>query len=133
VRILNPQREAETFRAGGAYLNRVDVERGVFQRENMEYLTGDYEAFLHDGDREGTTDLRVTLECLEPDRTDRGGIQDRFIRGFIGRNPFLRKAHDGGLLTFSFTFACIGALEHQKLKGRPKRVVDRRSGTGGKG
>jgi coenzyme F390 synthetase len=133
VRILNPQREAETFRAGGAYLNRVDVERGVFQRENMEYLTGEYEAFLHDGDREGATDLRVTIECMDPDRTDREGVGDRFIRGFIGKNPFLRAAHDGGLLTFSFTFACIGTLEHQKLKGRPKRVVDKRPGTGGKG
>jgi coenzyme F390 synthetase len=133
MRIINPQREAETFRAGGAYLNRVDVERGVFQRENMEYLTGEYEAFLHDGEREGVTDLRVTLECMDPDRTDRDGIQDRFTRGFIGRNPFLRAAHDGGLLTLSFTFACIGTLEHQKLKGRPRRVVDRRPGTGAKG
>jgi phenylacetate-coenzyme A ligase PaaK-like adenylate-forming protein len=132
LRIMNPQRDAETFRAGGAYLNRVDVERGVFQRENMEYLTGDYEAFLHNGEGVGVTDLRVTLECSDPDKTDRDGIQDRFIRGFIGRNPFLRKAHDGGLLTFSVSFACIGTLEHQKLKGRPKRMVDRRTGTAAK-
>ena len=132
MRILNPQREAETFRAGGAYLNRVDIERGVFQRETMESLTGEYEAFLHNGGREGATDLRVTLECTDPDRTDREGIGDRFIRGFIGRNPFLRAAHDGGLLTFSFSFACIGTLEHQKLKGRPRRLVDRRSGMDGR-
>jgi coenzyme F390 synthetase len=132
MRILNPQREAETFRAGGAFINRVDVERGVFQRENMGYLTGEYEAFLHNGEREGATDLQVTLECTDPDRTDREGIGDRFIRGFIGRNPYLKAAHDGGLLTFSFSFACIGILEHQKLKGRPKRMVDRRSGTGGR-
>jgi len=72
------------------------------------------------------------VECIDPDRTDREGIQDRFIRGFIGRNPFLRAAHEGGLLTFSFTFVCIGDLEHQKLKGRPRRVVDRRTGKGGK-
>jgi coenzyme F390 synthetase len=132
MRIMNPQREAETFRAGGAYFNRVDIERGVFQRENMEYLTGEFEAFLHEGDREGSTELRVTMECIDPDRTDREGTMDRFTRGFIGRNPFLRKAHDEGLLTISSSFACIGTLEHQKLKGRPKRVVDKRSGTGGK-
>lgn len=132
MRIMNPTREAETFRAGGAYLNRVDVERGVFQRENMEYLTGEYEAFLHNGDREGATELRVTLECMDPDRTDREGIPDRFIRGFIGRNPYLKAAHEGGLLSFSFTFACIGTLEHEKLKGRPKRVLDLRSGTTGR-
>ena len=133
MRILNTHREAETFRAGGAFLNRVDVERGVFQRENMEYLTGEYEASLNDSDVEGTTDLRVTLECLDPDRTDREGIQDRFIRAFIGRNPFLKAAHDGGLLRFSLTFACVGTLEHQQLKGRPKRLVDRRTGAGDKG
>ena len=132
LRILNPQRDAETFRAGGAFLNRVDVERGVFQRENMEYLTGDYEAFLHNGEKEGATDLRVTMECIDPDKTDRDGIQDRFIRGFIGRNPFLKKAHDTGLLTFSISFACIGTLEHQTLKGRPRRMVDRRTGTAAK-
>ncbi|HVN65515.1 MAG TPA: hypothetical protein VMT31_02735 [Methanomicrobiales archaeon] len=54
-----------------------------------------YEASLHDGDLEGTTDLRVTLECMDPNRADREGIQDRFARGFIGRNPFLRAVHDG--------------------------------------
>jgi len=127
LRIMNPTRDAETFQAGGAYLNRVDVERGVFQRENMEHLTGDYEALLHNGDREGSTEMQVTLECMDPDRTDREGISSRFIEGFLGRNPYLRAAHDGGLLTFSFTFACLGSLEHQKMKGRPRRVADRRS------
>ncbi len=127
LRIMNPTRDAETFQAGGAYFNRIDVERGVFQRENMEYLTGDYEALLHNGDREGSTEMQVTLECMDPDRTDREGISSRFIEGFLGRNPYLRAAHDGGLLTFSFTFACLGSLEHQKMKGRPRRVADRRS------
>lgn len=46
MRILNPEREAETSWVMGAPFNRVDVERGVFQRENMDYLTGEYEAFL---------------------------------------------------------------------------------------
>ena len=127
LRITNPTREAETFRAGGAYLNRVDVERGVFQRENMEYLTGEYESFLYPCARKGETVLQVSMEVLDPKKTDREGTQDRFIRGFIGKNPFLQKAHDGGLLTFSFTFACLGSLEHQKMKGRPKRLVDRRT------
>jgi phenylacetate-coenzyme A ligase PaaK-like adenylate-forming protein len=46
----------------GSPFNRVDVERGVFQRENMDYLTGEYEASLY-GDAEETT-LRVSMECL---------------------------------------------------------------------
>ena len=132
LRIMNPQREAETFQAGGAFLNRVDVERGVFQRENMEYLTGDFEAFLHDGDRHGMTEMRVTVECGDPARADREGTADRFVRGFIGKNPFLRSAQAGGLLTFTFTFAAPGTLEHQRVKGRPKRLVDRRAGAGGR-
>lgn len=45
MKILNPQRESETFWVAETPFNRVDVERGVFQRENMEYLTGEYEAF----------------------------------------------------------------------------------------
>ena len=130
LRIMNPQREAETIQAGDIFLNRVDVERGVFQRENMEYLTGEFEAFLHDGDTVASTDLRVTVECRDPAQVDRDGTADRFVRGFIGNNPFLRAAHDGGLLTFSFTFAAPGTLEHQKVKGRPKRIVDQRTGAG---
>ena len=35
MRILNPQREAETVWVMGSPFNRVDVEQGVFQRDNM--------------------------------------------------------------------------------------------------
>ena len=48
MRIMNPQREAETVWVHGTPFNRVDVERGVFQPRNMEYLTGEYEAVLYD-------------------------------------------------------------------------------------
>ncbi|MDD1669637.1 MAG: coenzyme F390 synthetase [Methanomicrobiales archaeon] len=127
LRIMNPTRDAETFQAGGAYFNRVDVERGVFQRENMEYLTGEYESFLSSSGREGGTVLQVSMEVLDPAKIDKEGIRDRFIHGFIGTNPFLRKAHDEGSLTFAFLFAEPGNLEIAGLPGRPKRVVDRRT------
>jgi coenzyme F390 synthetase len=126
LRIMNPTRDAETFQAGGAYFNRIDVERGVFQRENMEYLTGEYESFLSPSARKGGTLLQVAMEVLDPAKTDREGIQDRFIRGFIGKNPFLRKAHDEGSLTFAFGFAEPGGLEIARIAGRPKRLVNRR-------
>jgi phenylacetate-coenzyme A ligase PaaK-like adenylate-forming protein len=126
LRIMHPTRDAETFRAGGAYFNRVDVERGVFQRENMEYLTGEYESSLSSQGREGGTVLQVSLEVLDPRVTDRDGIRDRFTRGFIGGNPFLGKALDEGSLTFSFRFAEPGTLEISRLAGRPRRIVDRR-------
>jgi coenzyme F390 synthetase len=127
LRIMNPTREAETFQAGGAFFNRIDVERGVFQRENMEYLTGEYESFLYPGAGEGITALHVSMEVLDPAKTDRDGITDRFIGGFIGKNPFLRKALDEGRLTFAFRFAEPGSLEIAKLAGRSKRLVDRRT------
>ncbi|MDD1653507.1 MAG: coenzyme F390 synthetase, partial [Methanomicrobiales archaeon] len=132
LRILNPLREAETFRAGGAFLNRVDVERGVFQRENMEYLTGDYEAFLTEGGSDDATVLAVTMECPDPAQVDRDGITDRFTRGFIGRNPFLQKAYENDLLSVTTSFAAPGTLAHQRMKGRPKRLQDRRTGTSGR-
>jgi coenzyme F390 synthetase len=126
LRIMNPTRDAETFQAGGAFFNRIDVERGVFQRENMEYLTGEYESFLYPSDRGGTTMLQVSMEALDPAKIDRDGIRDRFIRGFIGGNPFLRKAHDEGSLTFAFRFTEPGGLEIARIAGRPKRLVNRR-------
>jgi len=42
MRILNPQREAETVWVAGNPFNKVDIEQGVFQRDNMEYITGNY-------------------------------------------------------------------------------------------
>jgi len=126
LRIMNPTRDAETFRAGGASLNRVDVERGVFQRENLEYLTGEYEASLILGGREGETVLQVSVEVLDPATTDQAGIQDRFLTGFLGKNPFLRKAYEEGNLSFDLRFAEAGGLGISRQSGRPKRLVDRR-------
>jgi coenzyme F390 synthetase len=127
LRIMNPTRDAETFQAGGASLNRVDVERGVFQRENMEYLTGEYEALLTSRGRRGGTVLQVSMEVLDPAKVDREGIRDRFIRAFIGKNPFLGRAHDEGALSFALRFAEPGGLEISGIAGRPRRLVDRRT------
>ncbi len=41
MRIFYPRREAETFLIAGVALGRVDVESAVFQRENMDDLTGE--------------------------------------------------------------------------------------------
>lgn len=63
LRITIPQREAETAWVAGTPFNRVDMERGVFQRQNMDYLTGEYEAFLYADARKTT--LKVDTECLD--------------------------------------------------------------------
>jgi coenzyme F390 synthetase len=68
MRIMNPQRESETVWVVETPFNRVDVEKGVFQRENMEYLTGEYEAFLYGGEDEGEITMRVSVECTDPEK-----------------------------------------------------------------
>lgn len=126
MKILNPQREAETFWVAETPFNRVDIEKGVFQRENMEYLTGEYEAFLYgDGEEEETT-LRVSVECEDADRCDRNVIEENFLRSFFRFKKGLEDAHTQGNLNVLFNYVGPGELELYKVKGRPKRIVDRR-------
>ncbi|RXE57414.1 CoF synthetase [Methanoculleus taiwanensis] len=126
MRIFYPRREAETFRIAGTPFNRVDVEGAVFQRENMDELTGEYEAFIYGGEDAGETVLRVSLECTDPETCDRRGIEERFLAAFLSRAPGLAEAYADGVLTIPFHFTPPGGLELHRVVGRPKRVVDRR-------
>jgi phenylacetate-coenzyme A ligase PaaK-like adenylate-forming protein len=118
--------ESETFWIAGTPFNRVDVERGVFQRENMEYLTGEYEAFLYGRDDEGETIMRVSVECLDSDKCDRKIVEENFLRAFFTNKPLLEQVHADGTFKIIFNFAGIQDLELYRIKGRPKRLVDRR-------
>lgn len=124
MRIMNPQREAETVWVAGSPFNRVDIERGVFQRDNMDYLTGEYEAFLY-GDEMETT-LRVSMECEDPENCDKDMIEDNFVKSFLQFKPALQQAHEDGSFNLSFNFTGPKGLEFYKVRGRPKRLVDRR-------
>ena len=126
MRIVNPQREAETVWVDGAPFNRVDIEAAVFQPENMAYLTGEYEAFVYDGDAPHVTIVRVSLECFSPDQCDRNLVEDRFIARFLKYKPGLTAQYHDGALQVIFNFTGPGGLEFAKLRGRPKRLVDRR-------
>lgn len=126
MKILNPQRESETFWIAGTPFNRVDVERGVFVRENMEYLTGEYEAFLYGGDDEGETILRLSVECLDRDKCDRKAVEENFLSAFFKHKPLLAEAYANENLKIIFNFAGLRDLELYRIKGRPKRLVDRR-------
>jgi len=126
MRILNPQREAETFWIHGSPFNRVDVERGVFQRENMEYLTGEYEAFLKGGSLNEEIILSVNLECLKDKNYRIPVVEDNFLKGFLGRNPRLRKEYAEGRLKIAVNFLKEKELLIYRSKSRPKRVVDER-------
>ena len=78
MRILNPQREAETAWVSGTPFNRVDVEKAVFQRDNMDYLTGEYEAFLYGAENEVT--LRVSMETKDLNHLDKEMVQENFVK-----------------------------------------------------
>jgi coenzyme F390 synthetase len=124
MRIMNPQRESETVYVGGFPFNRVDVEQGVFQRDNMESLTGEYEAFLY-GDSDEAT-LRVRMECKNGDNCEKDMIEDNFIKSFLKYKPGLHQAHIDGTFNMIFDFTEPEGLEFYRIKGRPKRLVDRR-------
>jgi coenzyme F390 synthetase len=126
LRIMSPQRESETFWIAETPFNRVDVERGVFQRENMEYLTGEYEAFLYGGDDEGETTMRVSAECLDPEKCGKDVVEENFLRAFFQYKPRLAQAYADNTFKIIFNFTGPEGLELYRVKGRPKRIVDRR-------
>ena len=124
MRILNPQRESENVWVGGFPFNRVDVEQGVFQQDNMDYLTGEYEAFVY-GNEDETT-LRVRMECKNPESCDKDLIENKFIETFLKYKPGLQQAHIDETFNMIFDFTESEGLEFYRIKGRPKRLVDRR-------
>jgi coenzyme F390 synthetase len=126
MRIHNPQREAETAWIFGYSLNRVDIEAAVFQPENMDYLSGEYEAFIYDGDVRNEEILHIRVECMDPDHCDRHLVEDAIIRRFFRYKPGLSRAYDEGHLKIRIEYAKQGGLELHRLKGRPKRLADRR-------
>ena len=126
MRIYNPQREAETAWIFGNSLNRVDIEAGVFQPENMDYLTGEYEAFIYDGESPDEVVLRISVECQDPDRCDRRLVEDQLNGRLLKNKPGLASQFNDGNLKILINFTGPGGLELHILKGRPKRLVDRR-------
>jgi len=124
LRILNPQRESETVWVAGFPFNRVDVEQGVFQRDNMDVLTGEYEAFLY-GDEDETT-LKVRMECKDPRSCDKDMVENNFIKTFLKYKPGLQQAYIDGTFHMIFDFTESEGLEFYRIKGRPKRLMDRR-------
>ncbi|MCX6682604.1 MAG: coenzyme F390 synthetase [Methanoregula sp.] len=127
MRIINPQREAETAWVLGTSMNRVDVEAGVFQHDNMQELTGEYEAFLYDGASPGKVVMRVNVECFDPATCDKRHIEDTFVERFLKFKKMLAQHYADRTFSIVFDFVGMGGLEFHKLKGRPKRLVDRRA------
>lgn len=126
MRIVNPQREAETVWAFGNPFNKADIEAAVFQPESMSCLTGEYEAFLDDGDKPDESVLQVNLECFDPDRCDRKLVEDRFVSRFLKYKSLIEEHYHEGSFRIEFSFLAPRDLEFYTKKGRPKRLIDRR-------
>lgn len=124
MRIVNPQREAETVWAFGNPFNKADIEAAVFQHESMDCLTGEFEAFLHDGDKPGEAVLKVNLECFDPDRCDRKPVEDRFVTRLLKYKSLIAEHYHDGSFRIEFNFTGPRGLEFYTKKGRPKRLVD---------
>ena len=126
MRIVNPQREAETIWAFGNPFNRTDIEAAVFQQDSMVYITGEYEAFVSDGDIHGDAVLQVNLECFDPDHCDRKLVEDRFVSRFLKYKSLIAEHYHDGSFQIEFNFTGPRGLDFYTMKGRPKRLVDRR-------
>lgn len=126
MRIVNPQRDAETIWIFEHPFNRADIEAAVFQHQNMEYLTGEYEAFVYDGDMPGETVLWVNLECFDAERCDRYLVEDQFVSRFLKYKSVIAEHYHDQTFHIEFNFTGLRGLDFYKLKGRPKRLVDRR-------
>lgn len=126
MRVKNPIRDAETIHIRDTPVNRVDIEAGVFQRENMEYLSGEYEAFVYSDEDTGTVSVRISMECNDPDTCDKPLVEENILSALFRQNPSLHPIYRDGTLDILFNFVQDGGLELHRLKGRPKRLIDRR-------
>jgi phenylacetate-coenzyme A ligase PaaK-like adenylate-forming protein len=126
MRIVNPQREAETVRVFGNSINRVDVEAGVFQHDNMQFLNGEYEAFISGSESQDGIMMKVRVETTDLDFRNRQLIEDRFVERFLKHRSDLGQRYTDRQFNIIFDFVGAGELELHRLKGRPKRLIDRR-------
>jgi phenylacetate-coenzyme A ligase PaaK-like adenylate-forming protein len=70
--------------------------------------------------------MRVSLECLDPATCDRSLVEENFLRSFFKYKKRFENAYNDGSFKILFNYTAPGALELYRIKGRPKRIVDRR-------
>jgi len=92
----------------------------------MPYLTGEYESFIQDGKTPDETVLLIGVECLDPDTCDKRLVEESIVNRFLKHKPGLAREYHDGNFRIAVRFSVPGGLELSRLKGRPKRLVDRR-------
>lgn len=126
MRIYTPQREAETVWVHDTPLNRVDVERCVFQPQNMEYLTGEYEAVIS-GKTKGVATLKVKMECIDTSSCDKQLIKENFINSLLKYKPRLAQDYGEENFKIELDYTPLDSTEIFKIKGRTDRLIDLRN------
>jgi coenzyme F390 synthetase len=124
MKITNPQRESETIWIEGSPINRVDVERGIFQKENLDFITGEYESILKKDS--GRLVLEVSVESFDPKSAKKGIIEENFTRALFENKPILKEANENEKLDIEIEIKGIGELDLYKKKIRVKRLIDNR-------
>ncbi len=71
--------------------------------------------------------LRISVECIDPGLVEKQFVEDSMIECLVQRKPGLADHYGDGTLSVVFFFTGPGKLELHTLKGRPRRLVDRRS------
>lgn len=72
------------------------------------------------------TILRVSVECKDPEACDKKILEKNITESILKKKPELSEEYSEGYFRIIYNFAKRGGLEFQKIKGRPKRLVDRR-------
>jgi phenylacetate-coenzyme A ligase PaaK-like adenylate-forming protein len=70
--------------------------------------------------------MRVSVECLDQQKCDRKLVEENFLKAFFKYKPRLEEAYASGIFKIVFNFVGLSELELYRIKGRPKRLVDRR-------
>jgi len=125
MRIENPWRESETINLFEVQINRIDIEKAVFQPDNLVYLTGEYEAFVY-GEEETEITLRVSVEEEEQGACSKDEITESITGSILRSRPGLIENYREGIFKILVHITGSGELEMHSIKGRPKRLVDRR-------
>ena len=125
MRILNPWRETETTYLFEVPLNRIDIERAVFQPEILGTLTGEYEAFIY-GEEENEITLRISVEAEDRDSCNVRVISEIITENILQNLPKLADPYNEEVFKIIINITEPGGLELHHIRGRPKRLVDRR-------
>ncbi len=70
--------------------------------------------------------MSLSVECLDKEKCNRKAVEENFLMAFFKNKPQLAKSYASGIFKITINFAGLKDLELYRIKGRPKRIVDRR-------